>query len=163
MEGDDAWEPLVDTAASEGGAALSPDGQWMAYMSDETGRYEVYVQRFPALGERQQISTNGGLDPTWSPDGDALYYLDTGGGSDPRQMVRVSIDAGPPLSIGSPEALFAYDHFHPGSGARIYDIAPDGQRFLLLSGESDQGGTGVPQINVVLNWFEELKERVPIP
>ena len=163
MEGDDAWEPLIDTAAGEAGAALSPDGQWMAYFSNETGRFEVYVQRFPALGERQQISTNGSLDPTWSPEGRALYYLDTGGGSDPRQMVRVSIDAGPPLSVGSPEVLFAYDHFHPGSGSRIYDIAPDGQRFLLLSGESGQGGTGQLQVNVVLNWFEDLKERVPIP
>ena len=161
-DADQGWESLVATAANEYGAMLSPDGEWMAYGSDETGRFEIYLQRFPTLGERQQVSTNGGLEPKWSPDGQTLYYLGTAGGSEPRRMVGVRIDAGPPLSIGASEVLFAYDHFHPGDTARYYDIAPDGQRFLLLSWESGQGGPGKLQVNVVQNWFAELKERVPV-
>ena len=167
MEGERSWEPLLETEALEYAPAISPDGQWIAYVSSDTGRHEVYVQRFPDLGERQQISTEGGIDPTWSPDGQALFYLGTRGGGAPDEMAGVTIDPGPPLSVGNPEALFdqaPYQRF-PGDG-RMYDIAPDGQRFLMLAQPGtarETGATITPQINIVLNWHQELLERVPVP
>ena len=134
---------LLETEALEYAPAISPDGQWIAYVSSDTGRHEVYVQRFPDLGERQQISTEGGIDPTWSPDGQALFYLGTRGGGAPDEMAGVTIDPGPPLSVGNPEALFdqaPYQRF-PGDG-RMYDIAPDGQRFLMLAQPGTARETG---------------------
>ena len=165
MDGEPSWEPLLDTDAGEFGPAISPDGQWIAYVSNETGDAEIYVQRFPDLGERQQISTDGGLDPVWSPGGRALYYLGTGGNA-PDDMRVVSIDPGPPLSVGNSEVLFDHTPYARSPGAtRNYDIAPDGQRFLMLSPQraSDPSAVVPPQINVVLNWHQELLERVPIP
>ena len=106
MEGERSWEPLLELEAVEFGPAISPDGQWIAYVSNETGRNEVYVQRFPDHGGRQPISTEGGLDPTWSPDGQALFYLGIRGGGGPDEMAVVTIDPGPPLSVGNPEVLF---------------------------------------------------------
>ena len=164
-EGERSWTPLLATDASEGGGVLSPDGQWIAYASDETGRPEVYVQRFPDLGLRQPISTDGGVDPTWSPDGRALFYLGTRGGGGPDEMAVVTIDPGPPLSVGTPEVLFDYAPYvdFPGGG-RQYDVDPNGQRFLMLSNTASGDGGAVlrPQINVVLNWTQELLERVPV-
>ena len=166
MEGERSWEPLLETEAREFGPALSADGQWIAYVSDDTGRLEVYVQRFPGLGERQQISTDGGMDPMWSPDGRALFYLGTRGSGPPNEMVVVAIDPGPPLSVGNPEALFGHAPYRRGQSAgRHYDMAPDGQQFLMLSDQGTPLETGValtPQINVVLNWHQELLERVPV-
>ena len=166
MEGERSWTPLLATDASEIDPVISPDGQWIAYASDETGRFEVYVQRFPELGLRQQISTDGGLRPAWSPDGRALFYLGTRGGGGPDEMAVVTIDPGPPLSVGTPEVLFDYlpYYFDRRGPGRHYDVDPNGQRFLMLSNTtSGDGGTVLtPQINVVLNWTQELLERVPI-
>ena len=99
---------LAATAVGEFDPVISPDGHWIAYVSGETGRGEVYVQRFPELGLRQQISTDGGLRPAWSPDGRAIFYLGTRGGGVPDEMAVVTIDPGPPLSVGTPEVLFDY-------------------------------------------------------
>ena len=165
MEDEPSWEPLFGTDADEYLPALSPDGRRIAYVSTETGQPEVYVQRFPDLGERQQVSTDGGIDPLWSPDGRALYYLGTGGGA-PDDMRVVSIEPGPPFSVGRPEVLFALGNFfgRPRGEGRYHDIAPDGQRFLILSGQgaSEAGAPSSRQINVVLNWHQELLERVPV-
>ena len=165
LEGDRSWEPLLETTRHEANPAISPDGQWIAYTSSDTGRNEVYVQRFPDLGERQQISTSGGGDPIWSPDGTALYYLGRRASGE-EAMAVVTIDPGPPLSVGSPEMLFDRTPYtRPFGPGRFHDIAPDGQRFLMLSSQA-AGETGAvlrPQINVVLNWFQELTERVPVP
>ena len=162
LQGDGAWEPLLATQARETEPSLSPDGKWLAYMSDVTGRVEVYLRRFPDLGERQTVSTNGGLHPMWSPNGRALYYLSTNDESGvAEEMMGVSIDPGPPLSVGTPEVLFRYTYFQLRFTRRQYDLAPDGERFLMVSrpGDASRGR----QINVVLNWFTELTERVPVP
>ena len=155
-----SWRFLLETDAEEFGPAISPDGRWLAYVSDETGHFEVYVDRFPDLSDRQQVSTDGGLDPLWSPDGRGLYYLGTGG-TEPYDMRIVSIDPGPPFSVGHSEVLFSRETFdRPRSSARFHDIASDGQRFLLLSPQSAGAGAVVsPQINVVLNWHQELLEH----
>ena len=166
MEGEPSWEPLFGTDIDEYGPVLSPDGQWVAYVSTDTGQPEVYVQRFPDLGERQQISTDGGIDPLWSPDGRALYYLGTGGGA-PDDMRVVSIDPGPPFSVGRPDVLFSTVELlfrRPRGEGRYHDIAPDGQQFLILSRQgASEAGAVASQIDVVLNWFEEVTERVPVP
>ena len=166
MEGERSWEPLLETETLEFAPVISPDGQWIAYVSNETGRFEVYVQRFPDLGERQQISTDGGVDPLWSPDGQELYYLGLRTGAAPVDMHVVSIEPGASLSVGTPEVLFARRSFgRPPGPRRYHDIAPDGRRFLLRSPlrAFEEGAVVLPQINVVLNWHEELLERVPIP
>ena len=167
VEGERSWEPLLESEANEVVPAISPDGQWLAYMSDETGRLEVYVQRFPDLGERQQISTEGGMNPIWSPDGQALYYLGTRGGGAPDEMAVVTIDPGPPLSVGNPEVLFEHaPYIRSQRSGRMYDLTPDSQRFLMVAQPGtarETGATITPQINVVLNWSQELLERVPVP
>ena len=96
-------------------------------------------------------------------DGHALAELAHGGGA-PNEMAVVTIDPGPPLSVGSPEALFDHAPYRRrGADGRMYDIAPDGQRFLMLS-RQDLGSARSPrQVNVVMNWFQELTERVPVP
>ena len=166
MEDEPSWEPLLKTDAGEFSAAISPDGQLIAYVSNETEEAEVYVQRFPDLRERRQISAAGALYPLWSPDGRALYYLGTGGNA-PDDMRVVTIDPGPPLSVGSSEVLFDHTPYTSFPGpTRNYDIAPDGQRFLMLSQPGtalETGATLASQINVVLNWHQELLERVPVP
>ena len=165
MEGELSSRPLLVSEADERDPVVSPNGQWIAYASDVTGRFEVYVQRFPGLGDRRLISANGGQAPTWAPDGRALFYLGTRGGGAPDEMVVVPIDPEPSLSVGTPEVLFAYAPFDvSGGGARHYDIAPDGRRFLVLSnaGAGDGDVTLGPHLNVVLNWTQELLERVPV-
>ena len=124
------------------------------------------MQRFPELGLRQQISTDGGMHPTWSPDGRALFYLGTRGGGGPDEMAVVTIDPGPPLSVGaSGGAVRLRALFGLPWGGRQYDVDPNGQRFLMLSNTAsgDDDTVLTPQINVVLNWTQELLERVPVP
>ena len=89
FEGEPRWTPLLQTDANEASPVISPDGRWLAYQSDETGRYEAYVQRFPELGGRQPISTNGGLDPLWSSDGRELFYRVR----TPRALMAVTIES----------------------------------------------------------------------
>jgi len=167
MEGERVWTPLLDTEEREIVPVISPDGQWIAYASTGPGQdgLEVYVQRFPELGQRQPISTDGGMDPTWSADGRELFYLGSRGGGAPKEMAVVTIEPGPPLSVGAPEVLFDIAPYARRQGqGRQYDVDPDGQRFLMLSvgPPSDRRAVLEPQINLVLNWFEELQARVPL-
>ena len=100
MEADEAWELLLQTEANEASPALSPDGDRIAYVSDETGRFEVYVERFPKLGDRRLISTAGGVQPLWSPDGRELFY------GEGQRLMSVSIDWEPSFTPGPPEVVF---------------------------------------------------------
>ena len=142
------------------GATFSPDGKWLAYRSTETGNREVYVQPFPKTGAKHRITQQGGDKPLWSPDGKQLFYYRTG------QLLGIDIATEPAFSFGNEQAL-RMQGFLPGGGvARDYDITPDGQRFLMVfpADRADSlTGTAGERINVVLNWFEELKERVPVP
>ena len=160
MEGDRATELLLDTEFVEVNAVISPDGGWIAYESYETGQPEVYVQRFPDLGGKQSISTDGGQHPLWSPDGRELFYRTQ------TAVMRVAVLAiEPTLRAGSPEVLFET----PGyllTPERVYDLHPDGQRFLMVKDAAltDDAGTPTPpQIVLVENWHQELLERVPVP
>ena len=152
MGGDEAWKPLLQSEANEAAPALSPDGQWIIYSSDQTGRCEVYVQRFPDLSERRPISTNGGAEAIWSPDGQTLYYRES------TRMMSVSINYEPRFSAATPELVF--DGLPEASClGRNYDISADGQRFLVVK-PADSSESSI-ELVVVLNWFEELRRLAP--
>ena len=153
MEGERVSEMLFETEFIEAGPAISPDGGWLAYHSNETGQNEVYVQRYPELGSRQTVSTDGGQQPLWSLDGQELFYRG------PRGMMVVSVEAGATFSAGDPDVLFEQQYYLDRS-RRTYDLAPDG-RFLMVKAGDDAEGPAA-QIILVQNWFEELKRLVPI-
>jgi serine/threonine-protein kinase len=145
-----AWEPLLDSpGVSFQTPGVSRDGRWIAYTSNETKRNEVYVQRFPALGQKVQVSQGGGIDPVWSPDGTRLYYRSG------TTMMVVSMHDGRPG--GSAQPLFEWVYYRANPGPRTYDI---GGGTSLLAIKPDMAGRN-PQIHVVLNWFDELKRLVP--
>jgi hypothetical protein len=144
LDADRAVAPLLVTDFTESNPAVSPDGGWLAYRSDESGRNEVYVQRFPEMGGRVQISTAGGTSPLWSSDGTELYYRQGAA------MMAVGVDGtGDAFSAGPPERLFEGRYLDDLT--RNYDIGPDG-RFLMIK----QAGT-LRRIHVVVNWMEELR------
>ena len=155
MEGEREPEPYIQTPFDEGGAVFSPDGRRLAYASDESGRVEVYVQPFPTPGAKWQISAEGGMEPVWSRDGRELFYRNGD------RMMAVDITTEPSFSAGTPKMLFEVDfEEYGGVGRAEFDVTPDGQRFLMIKAvEPEQP---VTKINVVLNWFEELQQRVPV-
>jgi Tol biopolymer transport system component len=147
-------QPFLRTQYNESVPRFSPDGHWLAYVSDESGRWEVYVQPYPGPGGKWQISTEGGMEPTWNPKGGELFYR-LGD-----KMMSVNIATEATFKAGKPRVLFE-KHYEPtpATGPN-YDVSADGQRFLMLK-PSDQETAAPTQINVVLNWSEELKRRVP--
>ncbi len=165
MEGDHAKKSLLHGKYDELDPRISPDGRWMAYASRESGKYEVYVRPFPDVesGGRWQISTNGGDSPLWSRDGRELFYRQ--GDS----YMAVAVEGEPAFKPGNPKFLFkgTYDAVSGLPMEGIYwDIHPDGKRFLMIKPTASAGGApaaALPRkINIVLNWFEELKQRVPV-
>ena len=167
MDGEPASKLLLQTQFNEGRPVISPDGRWVAYMSDEMGRFEVYVRPFPNVEEgRWQISSEGGVSPLWGPKGLELFYRSLDG----LKMIVVRIKTEPTFSAGRPETLFTEDYFamdraqgYPinslSSLGRNYDMSPDGQRFLMLKRGEEQ--LEQEPIYIILNWFEELKRLVP--
>ena len=158
--GDRKARALIQTAANEMSPEFSPDGRWLAYVSDQSGRNEVYVQPYPGPGERHLISTNGGQQPAWSGNGRELFYVQGGtSGAGVKKLMSVSIGTTPPFVAGTPETLFESGDLSSAWG-RNYDVAPDGQRFLLTLNKEPP--TPAPaQMIFVQNWFEELKRLVP--
>jgi Tol biopolymer transport system component/tRNA A-37 threonylcarbamoyl transferase component Bud32 len=147
-------QPFLRTPFAERAARFSPDGRWLAYASNESGRYEIYVQPYPGPGEKWQISTEGGTEAVWNPSGRELFYRSG------NKMMAVEIATQPAFSAGKPGVLFEAPYLPSGSPDPNYDVSPDGQRFLMLK-STEQEQAGSTQIDVVLNWFEELKQRVP--
>jgi serine/threonine-protein kinase len=147
--------PWIATEFAESAPQLSPDGRWLAYVSNESGRNEVYVQAYPGASERVTVSTNGGSEPVWSRDGRELFYR-TGA-----RLMVASIQTTPALRSSRPRQLFKGPYVSPSTiraHARTYDVAPDGQHFLMIEGGEEEGRN---QLYFVLNWFEELKRLVP--
>ncbi len=134
----------------------------MAYQSNESGQYEVYVRPFPDVnGGRWQVSSGGGGWPLWSPDGRELFYAGSEG------MMAVPIETEPTFTQGTVDLLFDLGPYSTPPVAltnRRIDISPEGDRFLMLKtgGGSDETAAAT-SIIIVQNWFEELKERVPVP
>jgi eukaryotic-like serine/threonine-protein kinase len=151
--GDRKAQPFLQTRFDEAVPRFSPDGHWLAYISNESGRYEVYVQPYPGPGGKWQISTEGGTEPAWNPNGRELFYRSGD------KMMAVDIATQPGLAAGTPRMLFEGRYEPAPFPIDNYDVSPDGQRFLMLKPSEQQSAP--TQINVVLNWFEELKRRVP--
>ncbi|MCU1262889.1 MAG: hypothetical protein JWO80_5774 [Bryobacterales bacterium] len=144
--------PFLETQANETAPKFSPDGRWLAYASDESGRFEVYVQPYPGPGGKGQVSTGGGTEPVWNPAASELFYRAG------NRMMSVSVTLQPAFSVGKPVVLFQGPWLPTPLSLPNYDVSPDGQRFLMLkAADEDQGAR---QIVVVQNWFEELKQRM---
>jgi Tol biopolymer transport system component len=147
-------EPFLVTPFNEGAARFSPDGRWLAYVSDESGGNEIYVQPYPGSGGKWLISTEGGTEPVWNPNGRELFYRSGD------KMMAVDIATQRSFAAGKPRVLFEGQYVPSPTTPPNYDVSPDGQRFLMLK-PSEQDQSAPTQINVVLNWFEELKLKVP--
>jgi len=153
---------LIHTAANEMTPEFSPDGRWLAYVSNESGRNEVYVQPYPGPGERHLISTNGGWQPAWSGSGRELFYVQGGavGGGGVTTLMSVKIATAPAFQAGTPEAMFESADLRIAWG-RSYDVASDGRRFLLTLKKEAATNLAPAQMIFVQHWFEELKRLVP--
>lgn len=163
LDGTRRAEPLIYGPANELTAHVSPDGRWIAYDSDESGQFEVYVRSYPDTygGGRWQISSGGGRQPLWSPDGAELFYRDFNGA-----MMAASVTLGPSFVPGSVVKLFenaGYGGSGPQGSGRTYDLSRDGSRFLMIKAAGSPDDESSPSLVVVLNWFEELKRLVPVP
>jgi len=154
---DSSARRIVATAYDEGGAALSPDSRWLAYVSNEQGQHEVFVRPFPNVnGGRWQLSSGGGSAPLWSHDGRELFYVSG------RNLYVVQLHPGPSFSAEPPRVLFAVpDRVRAGSLASgTFAITPDGQRFLMVQDRSWQDMAGTPTMVVVENFFDELRAKL---
>jgi serine/threonine-protein kinase len=144
---------LVATAANELQGILSPDGRWLAYASDESGRYEVYVKPFPTADRTILISTLGGMEPLWAPDGRELLYRTAD------HVMAVDVETEPDFTASRPRVLFQ-DRFVPGTPyGRNWDVDPTNGRLVMI--ESSTAGSEATEIVVVQNWFEELMRLAP--
>jgi hypothetical protein len=149
-------EPFLSTPANEDSFTISPDGRWIAYESDSTGQYEVYVERFPEGGDRRAISApDGGQDPLWSRTGTELFYRRLRGKV---ATIAVPISSSPTFSAGSPKMLFEGDYFE--TGGRQYDVDREARRLLMFKNPAAGAGPP-PRLILVQNFFEELKRLAP--
>ena len=151
--GDTTVVPLLTTPAREMSPTVSPDGRWLAYVSDESGANEIYVRPFPDVGgARWQVSLNGGTLPVWARSGRELFYL-----SGRQEMTSLQLKPGPGFAVGEPRPLFPAGEYVLAGNAGAYDVSPDGKRFAMVRLAA---GAGEIELVVVQNWFEELKARV---
>ena len=150
--------PFLKTRAKEELARFSPDGRWVAYRSDESGQLEIFVQRFPGPGPKWQVSTEGGSEPRWSRSGRELFYRqDDKVNRQNDKMMVVDVETAPTFRAGRPRVLFEGQFYD--FGINCYDVSPDGSRFIMI--KEDPAELGPAHVNVVLNWFEDVKRRVP--
>jgi dipeptidyl aminopeptidase/acylaminoacyl peptidase len=151
--------PVAQSRFGEGSAKFSPDGRWIAYSSNESGRAEVYVQAFPGPGAKVQISNGGGIDPVWRRSGGELYYRNGA------RMMAVSIATSPDLQVSAPKVLWEANYSTgssascgvPGVSASNYDVTADGQRFLMV--RDDDTAATANRIVVVVNWLTEVRAK----
>ena len=152
-KGDTTLVPLLTSPAREMSPTVSPDGRWLAYVSDESGQLEVYVRPFPDVASaRWQVSASGGTLPVWAHNGRELFYL-----NGRQEMTSIPVTPGAGFAVGQPRVLFPAAQYVLTGNAGVYDVSPDDKRFLLVRGAT--GGVGT-ELVVVQNWFEELKGRV---
>jgi len=159
----DNWKPLLQGKFTYDQPRISPDGKWLAYTSNESGQNEIFVCSYPDIDRgKWQISPSGGDSALWSPDGSELFYRNS------NSVMAVPVKSDQALITETPRILFqgafvAANH-NPGSlELSPWDISPDGKRFLMMKEAGSPDAKGPRKTNIVLNWFEELKERVPSP
>ena len=143
--------PFLQTKATEFHARFSPDVRWVAYCSDESGRADVFVRPFPGPGPKWQVSSDGGTNPVWSRSGRELFYLESD------KLMVVDVETTPTLRLGRPRTLFQ-GRYYKSLESYAYDVVPDGLRFLMI--KADPAESGEAHVNVVTNWFEEVKAKV---
>ena len=167
LEGSKAnLDRLTQTPHPEMWPELSPDGEWLAYGSRDSGRWEVYVQPYPGTGPRTQVSVSGGRTPVWNPSGGEIFFV-TGedrGPSRVDRMMVVSVQTSPSLRIGAPRELFAFSNQDLSFNCvpvNCYSVSPDGQRFFVTEKTERTAPPPVTHINLIQNWLEEVKARVP--
>jgi serine/threonine protein kinase len=151
LKGDPSPQPLVVTNGYDGGGQFSPDGHWLAYVTNESGSFEVCVRPYPGPDRKLQISTAGGTHPKWARNGKELFYRN----GNKMMVVDVAMRGGD-IVLSQPRVLFEHRYYFGTSQTLAnYDISADGQRFVMIRDDSSSG-----RLSIVLNWFEELKERV---
>ena len=157
LDGDAKPRPLDETKFAQGSAKVSPDGHWLAYCSNESGKPQVYVQAFPGPGAKIQVSGESGTDPVWRRDGRELFYRNGDA------MIAVGVSTASGFSAGRPQELWKGGYSHgmssscgqPGLSSSNYDVSSDGQRFLMIKDEDQDSATSRRAI-VVLGWADEL-------
>jgi eukaryotic-like serine/threonine-protein kinase len=158
LDKDRRVQPLLQGPLVERNAEVSPDGQWLAYETNDTGQLQVFVRPFPDVNARKiQISTVGGAQPLWARNGQELFYIAPDGA-----LMSVPVKRGPMWTAGRPTKLIDVPYFRGGGGndSRMYDVSPDGKRFLTIK-QDVSSNQPAARIVVVQNWLEELKRLVP--
>jgi Tol biopolymer transport system component len=165
LTGDRHTDLLLPGPQNELNGEFSPDGKWLAYQSDESKQDEIYVRPFPNVESgRWQVSTGGGTNPAWARSGLELFYY-VRPPSGPGTIMAVSVQPGTTLAFGTPHVVVEPRYLAPQTG-RTYDVSSDGKRFLMIKDATPaSNSSSAPlhsQLVVVLNWFEELKAKVPV-
>ena len=155
LDGEPRVEPLLETDFDVTNAHLSSDGRWLAYQSNVSGVFEVYVRPFPDVDSgRWQISSGGGTYPLWGADGHELFFRTFNG------LMRVAIETEPTFLPGKPGDFIKSDAYYMNPFARSFDISPDGQRFLMIKedagSDADDPYAGTTRLILVQNWFESF-------
>ena len=163
MEGDDrsGWKPGKPQRFSTGswletGPAFSPDGRWLAYASNESGRYEIFVRPYPGPGGKKQISTEGGISPRWSAKGSELFYESL----DQKIWVTQYGIAGDSFTANQARLWSEVALIDPGYGSN-YDLAPDGKHIVILGPPAGAKPPNVDHVSFIMNFFDELRRKVP--
>lgn len=152
--------PFLETPYSERYPEFSPDGRWIAYVSNESGRDQVYVQPYPGPGARHQVSTDLGSAPLWARSGRELFYIARPAATGFNRMMAVDVTLGATFTAGKPRMLFEGQYPLTGT-VRGYDVSPDGRRFLLFQFKEEAPAPAITEVVMVQNWFEELQRKVP--
>jgi eukaryotic-like serine/threonine-protein kinase len=158
LDGTGRVAPLLQTKADERNAIISPNGRWLAYESNSSTSFEIYVRPFPNVdGGQAQVSTAGGTKPLWGRDGKELFYVGADG-----VVMRVPVESsGTTWKSGTPMKLFEGRYFNSGTSGRTYDVSPDGQRFLMIKAPRADASAAALALTLVQHWDEELKRLVP--
>ena len=150
LRGEFQAHAVVMTAGYDGGAVFSPDGHWLAYVSNDSGQLQIYIRAFPGPDRKRPVSTEGGTHPIWNRNGKELFYRNG------NKMMVVDVSTRPDLTLSQPRLLFERQFAFQTTTIASHDVSPDGQRFVMVKDASDSG-----RLNVVLNWFDELTRLVP--
>ena len=150
-------QPLIQTPFIERNGEISPDGRWLAYESNASGRFQIYVRPFPGVdGGQWQVSADGGTQPLWARNGEELFYV-----APDRTLTSVPVERGRTWAAGTPKTVFHKQYFLGPGAPRMYDVSADGHRFLMIKDSVTDETAAAASIVVVQHWHEELKRLVP--
>ena len=151
LEGERTPRLFLQTNFDNWGAVFSPDARWIAYTSNESGRSEVYVRPYPGPGGKFQVSIDGGEEPRWAKSGRELFFRNG------TKWMSARVQISPEFAAQKPQVMFE-GNFVNVYGIE-YDVAPDGAHFIMI--QADEPNSPPAQLNVIINWLEQLNRRVP--